>query len=110
MKNQTTGFVQIVEQTDEEKFKMYNKLPKKEIIRMLIQANKLLDSLYQQQPMKINYPETQGGNYYDCSDWSHCSNPHMDCLNCPLRYGGGRSNGLSTFTSHDGTGLKTNLK
>lgn len=37
------NFYQIVETTDEEKFEMYNKLSKKELIGMLIQANKMLD-------------------------------------------------------------------
>jgi hypothetical protein len=34
---------QIIEQTYEEKFKMYNKLSKKELIMMLIEANKHLN-------------------------------------------------------------------
>ena len=37
------NFYQIVKTTDEEKFEMYNKLSKKELISMLIQANKMLD-------------------------------------------------------------------
>lgn len=40
------NFVQMVEMTDDEKFEMYNKCTKKELIRMLIQANKVLDDLY----------------------------------------------------------------
>ena len=39
--------LQIIETTDEEKFKMYNKLTKKELIKMLIEANK---HLYNRQP------------------------------------------------------------
>jgi hypothetical protein len=35
---------QVVEQTDSEKFVMYNKLTKKELIMMLIEANKHLNS------------------------------------------------------------------
>jgi hypothetical protein len=34
--------IQIIEQTDEEKFRMYNKFSKKELIIMLIEANKHL--------------------------------------------------------------------
>ena len=37
------NFYQIIYTTDEEKFEMYNKLSKKELISMLIQANKMLD-------------------------------------------------------------------
>jgi hypothetical protein len=36
--------MQVIQQTDEEKMAMYMKLPKKEIIAMLIQCNKILDS------------------------------------------------------------------
>lgn len=36
--------MQVIQQTDEEKTAMYMKLPKKEIIAMLIQCNKILDS------------------------------------------------------------------
>src|ERR1035437_4960130 len=35
--------VQATQQTDEEKMAMYMKLPKKQIIKMLIQCNKILD-------------------------------------------------------------------
>jgi hypothetical protein len=38
--------IQIIQQTDEEKMAMYMKLPKKKIIEMLIQCNKILDSRY----------------------------------------------------------------
>lgn len=37
--------VQVVEQTHEEKVKMYNKLPKKELINMLINCNNMIKSL-----------------------------------------------------------------
>lgn len=37
--------MQILEQTDEEKMAMYMKLEKEEIISMLIQTHKVLDSL-----------------------------------------------------------------
>lgn len=36
--------MQVIQQTDEEKMAMYMKLPKKKIIEMLIQCNKILDS------------------------------------------------------------------
>ncbi len=48
--------------------------------------------------------------YYQapCSDWAHCSNPHHDCVNCPLMYGGGDLGTWGTTTElktrHDGTG------
>ena len=39
-----SGYVQIVEQTDKEKLKMYMRLPKKKLAQMLITANKYIDS------------------------------------------------------------------
>lgn len=36
--------IQVIQQTDEEKMAMYMKLPKKEIIKMLIECNKILES------------------------------------------------------------------
>mgnify|MGYP006957146672 CR=1 FL=1 len=40
--NTARRMIQIIEQTDEEKFRMYNKFSKKELIIMLIEANKHL--------------------------------------------------------------------
>ena len=45
--------LQIIETTKEEKIKMYNKLSKKELIEMLIEANRHLNN---RQPT-INYPD-----------------------------------------------------
>jgi len=35
---------QVIEQTDEEKTAMYMKMPKEDIVKMLIQCNKILNS------------------------------------------------------------------
>lgn len=45
--------IQIIEQTKEEKVKMYNKLSKKELIEMLIEVNTYLND---RQPI-ISYPD-----------------------------------------------------
>lgn len=37
--------VQVIEQKDEEKFKMYSKVPKKKLIEMLIECNKHLNNM-----------------------------------------------------------------
>lgn len=42
-----TNYIQIVEQTDEEKLKMYMKFTKEELAKMLIQANKILGNITQ---------------------------------------------------------------
>ena len=45
--------IQIIEQTKEEKVKMYSKLSKKELIEMLIEANRHLNN----RQAEINYPD-----------------------------------------------------
>lgn len=52
----------MVEMTDDEKFEMYNKCTKEELIRMLIQANKVLDDFYN---LKCAIPVSfqQSGNF-----------------------------------------------
>lgn len=39
------NYMQVQEMTDEELFKIYMKLPKKEIVKMLIQCNKILKAI-----------------------------------------------------------------
>lgn len=38
--------LQVIKQTKEEQFKMYMKLPKKELIEMLIESNRIIDEFY----------------------------------------------------------------
>lgn len=67
------------------------------------------------QPTTVPFPQTfpvWSDNSLACSDWMHCTNPHHDCVNCPLMYGdGGRgngtitSNGFGTFEPKTDTGL-----
>jgi len=58
----------------------------------------------------INPPVPIIPPYYPspCSDWAHCSNPHHDCINCPLMYGRGDLGTWGTTTElktrQDGTG------
>lgn len=42
--------LQVIETTDKQKTKMYMKCTKKELIKMLIQANKVLDRFYNNNP------------------------------------------------------------
>ncbi len=37
--------LQVIKQTDKQRFKMYKKLKKKKIIKMLIECNKIVDKL-----------------------------------------------------------------
>jgi hypothetical protein len=62
------------------------KMKKEKLVEMLIASNKLVDSLYEQiggAGKTIVYPNDNTN--LACSDWAHCTNPHMDCVNCPLR-------------------------
>lgn len=63
--------------SEEDLKKAYSQLPKEKLIDMLITSNKALELAMKDQ--SISYK-----NYYDCSDWAHCSNPFHDCINCPL--------------------------
>lgn len=56
--------------------------------------------------VSINPPQPIIPSYYPapCSDWAHCSNPHHDCVNCPLMYGGGD---LGTWSTSTETGIVT---
>ena len=67
--------LQIIEQSDSEKMAMYMKLTKGELIEMLIQANKHLDSFKPQ--IECNFyrldTNTTGGNCINCgkASWEH---------------------------------------
>ena len=69
--------IQIIEQTDEEKMAMYMKCTKKELIEMLIQANKHLDSFKPQIERTCRFfsPDTNitARNCANCgrSEWEH---------------------------------------
>jgi hypothetical protein len=80
-----SNYYQIVPQTYEEKVEMYMKLEKKEIIDMLIEANNIIDRLTKH-PVPIEFPSGQQKPWKTCTSWSDCTNPHKDCINCPLRY------------------------
>lgn len=76
--------------SEEEARSFYNSLSKERLIDIIIELTNEI----------LSIPDIpfNSGSYYNCSDWNHCGNPFMDCVNCPLRFGGGGSNG-GTFTS-----------
>lgn len=80
-----TNFVQRVYMSDEELTKMYMKMSKAELVKMLIACNKALELMEKPQYIQPN----TWNKYYDCSDWAHCSNPFHDCINCPLMFNHG---------------------
>jgi hypothetical protein len=76
-----TGYCTIVPQTHEEKMEMYMRLSKEELAEMLIEANNVIDIL-RKEPTIV---ETRK-KWEPCKTWQDCTNPHQDCINCPLRY------------------------
>lgn len=67
--------------SDEELRKIYEQTPKEKIIDMLIESNHVIRILQESKNNTNNYKD-----YYNCSDWKHCSNPFRDCINCPLMF------------------------
>ena len=51
----------------------------------LIEANNIIDRLTKH-PVPIEFPSGQQKPWKTCTSWSDCTNPHKDCINCPLRY------------------------
>lgn len=79
------NFVSVRPLTEEEARLVYSKMKKEKLIDMLIACNKLVDSLYAELSKSDHpYPAYEYRNL-DCTDWAHCRNPQMDCVNCPLR-------------------------
>lgn len=87
----TNNFMQIKEQTFEEKVEMYMQCNKKKLAEMLAmrdmideQKNKEKENIVEPYfPNKSSLPYW----YNKCKTWSDCVNPHYDCINCPLRNG-----------------------
>ena len=67
--------------SEEELRKIYEQTPKEKLIDMLIESNRVIEILQKSKNNTNNYKD-----YYDCSDWRHCSNPFHDCINCPLMF------------------------
>ena len=88
---ETNNFVQIKEQTFEEKVEMYMQCDKRKLAEMLAmrdmieeQKNKEKENIVDPYfPNKSSLPYW----YHKCKTWSDCVNPHYDCINCPLRGG-----------------------
>lgn len=57
-------------------------------------------------PQRYYIPEN--GNYRVCRTWKDCTNPQMDCINCPLRYNGGDSSFNTTYATSTDVDIKEN--
>lgn len=89
METNNINYSQIVNQTFEEKVRMYMKTcTKKELAKMLA----MRDIIDLQKADKSFEPYDANKSvlpywYNKCKSWSDCKNPQMDCINCPLRGG-----------------------
>jgi hypothetical protein len=72
--------MQIIQQTDEEKMAMYMKLPKKEIIAMLIQCNKILDS---RMVVNENFVQHNIIGQYHAGKMCNCKKMYRSTANVP---------------------------
>jgi hypothetical protein len=69
--------MQIVEQSDEEKMKMYMKCTKKELASMLIECNRILSNIKPQ----ITYQESDLCGHVFIQDMNSTS-PQLRCVKC----------------------------
>lgn len=91
----------------EEIFENYMQKTKEELAALLT-----VDALIRKRAKElkpITFPETvkpaKGGI---CKDWSDCTNPYADCIDCPLRMPGGytiNTNGTFSVTDVDKLGV-----
>lgn len=79
-----TNYLKVVEMTDKEKLDMYLKCTKKELAKMLVEANKQL-SRFTSVPFISD--DNRMRALVRCKSFADCTNPHYDCIDCPLRFG-----------------------
>lgn len=62
----------------------YMKMEKEELAVLL--ATKELRNSHQDKPWYIDIPLYDKYSHKQvCKSWEDCTNPHYDCINCPLR-------------------------
>jgi hypothetical protein len=82
----TQNYYSVAQLTEEEQVSMYMKLSKREIIDMLIQANRVIDTFVKPTPVVMDpYKNVPESHTPTCKSWGDCMNPFMDCINCPVR-------------------------
>ena len=85
-----SNYRQVTPMTEEELRDCYSKLKKKELIEMLIQNHKVIELLLKIDKKQNNFKTFEKIPTYqsviNCKTWADCTNPHFDCVNCPLRY------------------------
>lgn len=88
---ENSNYCHTSQMTDDELRNVYLKMNKKQLVEMLIQNNKIINLLLENNNSKQEtfYPLETIPTYQSnkpCKTWSDCTNPHYDCINCPLRY------------------------
>lgn len=93
METNNINYAQVVNQTFDEKVKMYlDTCTKEELAKMLAMRDIIeIQIADKQKQEKFNpyFPNESALPYWysKCKTWSDCVNPHFDCVNCPLRSG-----------------------
>lgn len=59
--------------------------PKEELAALLTINEMLKEEEKEWKTLFPNIIETQAFRGMVCRSWDDCTNPHMDCVNCPLR-------------------------
>lgn len=88
METNNIKYCQVAETTFEEKVEMYMQYDKKKLAEMLAMRD-MIDEQKEKEHSEPYSPNKSSVPYWynRCKSWSDCSNPHYDCINCPLRGG-----------------------
>lgn len=83
-------------------FDEFMQKPKEELAALLTVDEMVKEHNREWQPMIPNVIETKPFRGMICRNWDDCTNPHMDCINCPLRGKPGNYtiNGHGTFSNN----------
>lgn len=84
---QNNNYSHISQMTDDELRNAYFKMNKKQLVEMLIQNNKVINMLLNNEKKQFFQPLETIPTYKSniiCKSWKDCTNPHYDCVNCPL--------------------------
>ncbi len=77
----TSGYLQVVPMTFDEKVKLYMKLPKKELAEMLATRDKYESAMNPNSSEYYKFFEQPKGM---CESLDECLNAEQDCVNCPF--------------------------
>lgn len=70
---------------------------KMQLAIMLVNCEEELKKLREER--NISFLPPRDTLHHICRSWDDCVNPHYDCINCPLRNGGGSRQFVTTTTT-----------